>query len=224
MRIQRLATALWAGLRRLLRHTGVNKLIARAENIVKHWPGDAEIAWNSHSNLPSRILLGGHLWPHEIPGKGWHPADIDRMHRNMQHQPTEDRARALQSMLLCSSDRMVLQSTCELWLRCVHDTRLVCRTAKAKWRLAQLLAPGMAQLTSRAQHEVMRAHFSKRIPQYASELFATQRELKLAEQHSTPESAPLVGSDTPWLSMIETQAANDRHAGTAILPLRLGDA
>jgi hypothetical protein len=81
-------------------------------------------------------------------------------------------------MLHCASERNIIQSTCELWLRCVHDARLKTKSAKAQSRLWQLLAAGGKEHLPRSQRVRLRTHFGRRIPQYAAELFSVQQELQ----------------------------------------------
>ena len=77
-------------------------------------------------------------------------------------------------MLQCSADRLLIQSVCENWMRCIHDLRSRFQTPKAFWRRAQLAAPTCRM--SRPQRKQLRLHFARRVPQYAAQIYAAQRE------------------------------------------------
>ena len=81
---------------------------------------------------------------------------------------------------------------------------------------------GAADQSSTARdHEsaLQQTHTAIRVP------VATQRELRLAEEHITPQPAPPTerdGAQVLRLSNIETQSTDDRLVRTASLPSRLG--
>lgn len=189
--MQDLTKALWAALDHLIVHPGAADLVRRAVQVSRKWPGTDAIAWTPRYSLPTRLLLGGHVMHGEYPGEGWHPTDIDRALKSLEQSDRPARVAKLQDMLLCSSDRLILQSTCELWIRCIHDARIASSSTKAKWRLGQLSAPGQIRGSRRADRETMRMHFCKRIPQYTDEMFTVQREAQLA-QHCPAHETRLV--------------------------------
>jgi len=122
-----------------------------------------------------RLVLGGQLESQEIPGLGWLPTDIDREYANLSRNPDRCRLK-LREMLRCSADRLMIQSVCELWLRCVHDARRGLQSPRAVWRRMQLAAPSRAGQMSQTQRESLRMHFCKRLPHYTDECATLQRE------------------------------------------------
>ena len=171
--VQAMQRDMWESLERLVVSDSVQQLVKRAKQSAAKWPCAEDIAWCAPRNLATRLLLGGHLWPDERPGPGWVPTDIDRAYGDIAKDAASAQQR-VHAMLQCSADRLLIQSVCENWLRCIHDLRSRFQTPKAFWRRAQLAAPTCRM--SRPQRKQLRLHFARRVPQYAAQIYAAQRE------------------------------------------------
>ena len=174
-KIQSLQHDLWASLESLLGASASLTLVQAAKRNAACWPKEEDIAWCKPRSLAMRLVLGGQLESQEIPGLGWLPTDIDREYANLSRNPDRCRLK-LREMLRCSADRLMVQSVCELWLRCVHDARRGLQSPRAVWRRMQLAAPSRAGQMSQTQRESLRMHFCKRLPHYTDECATLQRE------------------------------------------------
>ena len=145
-------------------------------------PPQEDIVWDADSSLPMRLLLGGHLYPHElgvsagtdfasaetICGEGWLPKQVNCVAKLA--VKSVDKAPRLQLALQCHADRLVMQQHCRLWLRCVHDVRSKSNTAAMTHRRAKFMIPSNdASVPSALRQRILRgceqrfAHLQDRV-------------------------------------------------------------